>query len=186
MRKLLAPLNYLRIFHKEKFYFDVLLPIILTSLIVMANHYLPQKLSLIGDKGFIPVVNGILQILTGFYIASLAAISTASLPRLDDEMRGVKPVYLWGKEKPITRRRFLTSLFGYLSFVSLITYFVGGLAQIAEANIASLMNQYEINWLFDSLKIIYILIICNLFFVTILGLFFMIEDNINKQPKASQ
>ncbi|MBF0785739.1 hypothetical protein E4T80_09740 [Muribacter muris] len=180
MRKLLAPLNYLRIFHKEKFYFDVLLPIILTSLIVVANYYLPQKLSLLGDKGFVAIVNGILQILTGFYIASLAAISTASLPRLDEEMRGEKPIYLWGKEKPITRRRFLTSLFGYLSFVSLITYFIGGLAQIAEPNIINLISKYEVSWIFSGLKITYLLIICNLLFVTILGLFFMIEDNINK------
>mgnify|MGYP003091519905 FL=1 len=77
--KLFSPLNYLRIFHIEKLFFDLFLPILFTILFMTINNILPNKIPILGDKGIVSLVNGIVQILAGFYIASLAAISTASL-----------------------------------------------------------------------------------------------------------
>lgn len=178
--KLFSPLNYCRIFHKEKITFDVALPFICALIfLVLNNIVIPHKISIIGDKGVINIINGILQILAGFYIASLAAIATASLPRLDEPMEGSSPRYLGNSNKVITRRVFLTHLFGYLSFMSLLIYFVGGIAKISILNIQPLLDYIPpLKFVFS---FIYLFFVFNLAFVTVLGLFFMIEDNINKK-----
>ncbi|QEH09387.1 hypothetical protein [Histophilus somni] len=158
---------------------DVVLPFICTAIFLFLNYkVIPYKLSIIGDKGIIDIVNGILQILSGFYIASLAAIATASLPRLDEPMKGIPPIYLGNKNKNITRRVFLTHLFGYLSFISLFIYFVGGIAKISINNLQPILECIPIKITFS---FIYLFFVFNLAFVTILGLFFMIEDNINRK-----
>ena len=75
-----------------------------------------------------------------FYIASLAAIATASLPRLDEPMKGATPLYIGKKQKTVTRRVFLTHLFGYLSFMSLLVYFTGGIVKVAAPNLQPIFN----------------------------------------------
>ncbi|MDW1150547.1 hypothetical protein [Mannheimia haemolytica] len=179
VNKLFSPLNYLRIFHREKIFFDVVLPLLFTTIFLIINYkFLPHKLPILGNDGIVNIVNGILQILSGFYIASLAAIATASLPSLDEIMRGVPPKYIGKKSKNITRRVFLTHLFGYLSFVSLLLYFTGAIAKISISNFHIILENIYLKLVFS---FIYLFGIFNLVFVTILGLFFMIEDNINKK-----
>lgn len=176
--KCISPLNYLRIWHREKFFFDVIVPILFTiGSIYLNNSLLHHKISLTGTQGIIPIANGILQILAGFYIASLAAIATASLPKLDQPLKGKEPKYLCKKDKIVTRRVLLTHLFGYLAFMSLTLYFIGGISQIILIDIIHLPE-----WLQNSLSFSYVFLLFNLVFVTILGLFYMIEDNIN-QPQ---
>ena len=81
--KLFSPLNYWRIYHKEKVIFDIVLPVVCAASFLILNYTIfPHKISILGSKGIVDLINGILQILSGFYIASLAAIATASLPRL--------------------------------------------------------------------------------------------------------
>lgn len=179
LHKLLSLLNYLQIFHLEKTFFDWIMPIVYTIGFILCNEFLlPHKIAIIGEHSLVSVVNGILQILAGFYIASLAAIATASLPRLDEEMKGASPFFLFKRDKTVTRRVFLTHLFGYLSFLSLFVYFSGGVAQITLENIVLILHKAP--YIKIGLMFIYLFLIFNIVFVTILGLFFMIEDNINK------
>ena len=94
-------------------------------------------------------------------------------------MKGASPRYLGDSNKGITRRIFLTHLFGYLSFMSLLIYFVGGIAKISILNIQPLLDYIPpLKFVFS---FIYLFFVFNLAFVTVLGLFFMIEDNINKK-----
>src|SRR5258706_8987546 len=78
----------------------------------------------------VPAFTDLLQVLTGFYIASLAAVATFNKPGLDDPMAGDPPTLREDycaitTVKPLTRRRFLCLLFGYLSWLSLFLYFIG-------------------------------------------------------------
>ena len=177
--KLFSPLNYWRIYHKEKVIFDIVLPVVCAASFLILNYTIfPHKISILGSKGIVDLINGILQILSGFYIASLAAIATASLPRLDEPMKGATPLYIGKKQKIVTRRVFLTHLFGYLSFMSLLVYFTGGIVKVAAPNLQPIFNCFILK---VALSSIYLFFIFNFAFVTILGLFFMIEDNINKK-----
>ncbi len=177
LQKLCSPLRYLKIKHKEKTFFDYILPILATSFFLLINHYaLPKSMPFLGDKSIVSVVNSLLQMLSGFYIASLAAVATFSRPEIDEVMINAPKL----NNIPITRRLFLTHLFGYLAFVSIMLYFVGGFVQIASES----MSQFESYAYFATISItsqfIYVFCIFNLIFVTLLGLYFMI-DRIHKE-----
>ena len=87
--KLFAPLNYLRIKHSEKYWFDFILPVFFSIVILAATNALDANINFLGDNGVIQLVNAILQILAGFYIASLAAVATFSRPEMDNVMQGI-------------------------------------------------------------------------------------------------
>ncbi|WP_018319316.1 hypothetical protein [Bradyrhizobium sp. WSM2793] len=69
--------------------------------------------------------------LTGFFIAALAAVATFGKQEMDDPMPGEPPVRLEHKVNTetyfenLSRRRFLSFLFGYMAFLTLALYIVG-------------------------------------------------------------
>lgn len=172
LQKLCEPLRYLKITHREKTFFDYVLPAIATAIFLVVNQYLlPKPLLFLGEKSIVSIVNGILQMLSGFYIASLAAVATFSRPEIDEQMLNAPTL----NSIPVTRRLFLTHLFGYLAFTSIMLYFIGGFAQIATENINQIAgSEYGeiISWFAKSF---YTFGIFNLIFVTLLGLYFMID-----------
>lgn len=89
--------------------------------------FAPVRPDIFGDHGIVQGVNGLLQILTGFYIASLAAVATFNKQSMDEVMPGEPPIVdvRGGKIEQLTRRRFVCSMFGYLAFISLFVYLIG-------------------------------------------------------------
>ncbi|MCK1670190.1 hypothetical protein [Bradyrhizobium sp. 153] len=70
-------------------------------------------------------------VLTGFFIAALAAVATFGKQEMDDPMPGEPPVRLEHTintetyYENLSRRRFLSFLFGYMAFLTLVLYVVG-------------------------------------------------------------
>ncbi|MGV3170508.1 hypothetical protein ACEE45_09280 [Proteus vulgaris] len=128
--KLLQPLKYLTIKHEEKRWYDIWYPLAASLIVVLVYWFIDKPFSILGKNGLIPQINGLLQILIGFYIASLAAIATFSNKNIDSVMAGTPPTV---KEKvngkyraiPLIRRRFLCYLFGYLALAGFILFGVG-------------------------------------------------------------
>ncbi|MEZ9627853.1 hypothetical protein [Aliivibrio fischeri] len=177
--KLLKPLDYIRIKHAEKAWFDVMLPIILAVMCVAILYILPIPIAFVGNNSVISLVNGILQILSGFYIASMAAVATFQKEGMDNQMEGVPPKLKLKKKnketiKSLTRREFLTYLFGYLAFMSIFMYFLGGFIQLASGNI-SMLAAHIAPWFKYMLVAVYMFIVFNILCTTILGMHFMID-----------
>jgi hypothetical protein len=171
---LFTPLNYLRITHDDKRWFDIWFPLIITSVVFAVYLMLPQNINFLGNNGLITKVNGLLQILIGFYIASLGAVATFSSPNMDHAMSGVPPKLKEkreGKSKNVilTRRRFLSYLFGYLAFVSLFLFGFGLVAEVIYPAINLLVTA--------SMKMIvlifYVMVFSNIMITTLLGLFYL-------------
>ncbi|EPA7635288.1 hypothetical protein ACRV44_000393 [Klebsiella pneumoniae] len=169
--KIITPVDYLMISHNEKKWFDFILPVIASIIIVSIINILPKNISLIGKDSLVSLVNGILQILSGFYIASMAAVATFQKKGMDNIMDGVAPKL---RGKSLTRRRFLTYLFGYLAFVSIMLYFVGGAVQLTSTSIKEL-HLANFSWLKNLCLFIYLTFVCNILSTTALGMFFMID-----------
>ncbi|MDH0447248.1 hypothetical protein [Shewanella sp. GD04112] len=169
--KLLKPLCYIKIYHPEKRWFDYYLPLILSIIICAVLYYLPVPVVFVGKDSLISVVNGILQILSGFYIASMAAVATFNKAGMDDPMSGQPPT-LYGK--PLTRRNFLTYLFGYLAFMSIFMYFAGGFVQLAGKSILQIAAEFHelTKYIFVA---VYMVFICNILTTTALGMHFLID-----------
>ncbi|HHL1957037.1 TPA: hypothetical protein ACQ2HS_004597 [Klebsiella pneumoniae] len=179
LAKIITPIDYLMISHNEKKWFDFILPVIASFIVVFIINLLPKSISLIGKDSLVSLVNGILQILSGFYIASMAAVATFQKKGMDSVMDGVAPML---RGEKLTRRRFLTYLFGYLAFISIMLYFVGGAVQLTSTSIKEL-HLSQFGWLKSICLFIYLSFVCNILSTTALGMFFMIDKMHEEKPE---
>lgn len=121
MTKLATPLKYLSIKHEEKWQYDWALPTVLLVATVCLLAYIPGG-DLLSDEGkVLDRILDLLRLTTGFFFASLGVVASLKNEEMDSVMENSPR--LNGME--LTRRRFLAYTFGYLAFLSLVTYLVG-------------------------------------------------------------
>jgi len=180
VKRLLVPLVYLRIRRPDKFLDEIVLPAAFLALSLVIFWVIDWKIQVFGDKGLISGVGSYLQIVTGFYIASLAAVATFNQKDMDKRMDGDSPILTPGwlinnAPETLTRRRFLCFLFGYLSFCSIFLYFCGIAANLVAYPIAQMIPAqyaFTIKW---SFACVYLFVLYNLISTTLLGLYYMTE-----------
>ncbi|WP_205599369.1 hypothetical protein [Aeromonas rivipollensis] len=177
--KLIAPMKYLGIFHAEKMWFDYFLPLICAALFTIGYFFLPKPFPLTGASGLIGQVNGLLQVLIGFYIASLAAVATFQGQGMDGFMEGSPPT-MNEKRKGVTkevylsRRRFLSYLFGYLALMSLVVFFIGVMVNLTSESIFTWTKALSYtSYIKVASLFVYMFFICNIFITTLLGLYYL-------------
>ncbi|MBG5881523.1 hypothetical protein I4990_00955 [Providencia alcalifaciens] len=180
--KLLEPLKYLSIRHDEKRWYDLWYPLCGSILVTAIYFFMETPFSIFGKSGLVTQINGLLQVLIGFYIASLAAIATFSNPTIDEVMAGtppkVKELYR-GKilDVELVRRRFLCYLFGYLALVSFILFGFGLVASLFTSQLMTLINSFGISWVLKAVKVVFIfgytLVLFNMLSTTLLGLYYL-------------
>lgn len=145
IQMIFRPLYYLKIQwevpgHISKRQFDYLIPLIgsllVSGLLVMLDVLVKipatsEATTNIFDSDFATLLSGFLQTIPGFYIAALAAIATLNSETMDRPMTGTPPTEKIEEsnpyriiERPVSRRLFLSSLFAYLSFVSLFLFLI--------------------------------------------------------------
>lgn len=186
--RLFRPLDYLRVRHSEKIKYDLYLPLILSFLLTVVLLLLPKPVHIFGSSGLIKIITEILQILTGFYIASLAVISTFKKEGMDDVMPG-KPMMLKVKiagvfrDEELTRRRLLCLLFGYLALISIFLYFLGAGSNLLIENIKYLIPIKAHGYVKWSFIFLYLLVVSNLLITTLIGLFYMVDRIHRIDPK---
>ncbi len=190
IKQLLLPLNYLRIRNSAKRQFDFVLPAILGSIISAVVLCMPGPVKIFGDGGYVEIITGLLQILTGFYIAALAAVATFPNITLDQPFDGepaMLAVLRKGQKKDISlsRRRFLSFLFGYLAFLAIFLYLLGGMASLLADNIKSVVDQAYQPWLKGGFVVVFTILFANLLIVTMLGLHYL-TDRIQRPPSGNQ
>jgi hypothetical protein len=176
--------------HPEKQKFDYLLPLFIglfLSLPLLSHQF---REDVIGDKlGVMAAIANVLGVLAGFFIASLAAVATFGKTEMDAPMPGEPPVRLehrTSREKyfeNLTRRRFLSFLFGYLAFLSLAlcvfsySYFIA--------------DRYLFSWLYPDGRhfalgvfwVAFMLCVANMLSNTFLGLYYL-TDRIHRPNKV--
>ncbi len=180
--KLFSPLGYLRIEHDEKRWYDYRIPLIGALVVMFVYYFCPNQIPMIGSSGLLVQVNGLLQVLIGFYIAALAAVSTFSSLSIDETMEGDPPTlieeYRGTKLRvELTRRRFVCYLFGYLALTSFVLFSLGLVSiMIGKATsiwIAGLVSMNTLLVLKTIFLGFYSLILINIITTTLLGLYFL-------------
>lgn len=124
---LLRPFSFLTVKHPSRLplWVNWMLPALLTALVVVGLWLLKAPVNIFGTQGLLERVLGFVQTLAGFYIAALAAVSSFNSPHLDRVMPAPAPtMYIKynGALQSVaaTRRRFLTSMFAYLTALSIV------------------------------------------------------------------
>lgn len=171
IKQLAAPLSYLRIktSHGEKLVIDWLIPLLLAVAGTAVWILWPATIPLRGDKGVISSVGGMMQLLVGFYVATLAAIATfPSGASLDQDANGMTK-----NGAQIRRRQFLASLFGYLAFLGLVLLIFSLFRQVPLALVSSLpaASLFSV----PVLLFVYLFVFWQMVLVTLLGLFYLTD-----------
>jgi len=140
-----------------------------------------------GSGGLIERVLGFVQVLPGFYIAALAAIATFNKLDIDKTMPAPAPkidVMVNGKSVPIelTRRRFLCSMFAFLTAESFLLIVLAIFALVAYSPIKEVLP--EIAHFATSLAFLFafLLLFWQMVLATFWGLFYL-GDRLH-QPDA--
>jgi len=188
--RLLAPLAYLRIEHPAKLKYDFMIPAVLAAVGGALFYFVPHGPPIFGSTGLVALVNNLLQVLTGFFIASLAAVATFNKEGMDATMPGDPPklqVMDRGTRRMInlSRRRFLSLMFGYLSFLSLFIYVLGGVANLFADPAKALISPDHVHFIKWCFLFPYLLMLSNLSVTTLLGLFYM-ADRIHRHDPMLQ
>jgi hypothetical protein len=184
IERLLKPLDYLSIQHQSKLKYDLVIPLVICGISSVVFYVVPIRPPIFGQNGLVALVNSLLQVLAGFFIASLAAVATFNKEGMDATMPGDPPtlkVVEKGRTKIIdlSRRRFLSLMFGYLAFLSLFLYTVGGLINLFANSVRPSLTATWI-WALDAIFLIpYLFALSNLLVTTLLGLFYM-SDRIHR------
>lgn len=128
---LFTPLRYLLIRHTAKRQYDWLYPAVATAATLIAYAALPQRFSLVGEAGLLQQIRELVLILVGFNITALSVVSTLDIPSLKEEMAGTAPTLHEvdpqdgvSKLVALNRRRYVSYLFGYLAFISVLLYLI--------------------------------------------------------------
>lgn len=173
--KLISPLKYLLITHRQKKYVDYILPILFSFLVCVIYFLLPEQVVIFRSNGLIESLSTFIQVLAGFYIAALAAIATFPNKNIDNVTDGY-PLKLNNEE--LTRRQFLCYMFGYLAFLGFSLVLLGKLVTSFEPSIALLLNNLEVELKFV-LKItflfLYLIVFNSLILTTLYGLYYLTE-----------
>lgn len=178
MRRISHSLSYLFIRHPAKWRYDFLYPGILAAILGTVIVFAGPKLNLSGDRGVLDQLNSLLGILVGFFIAALAAVATFDRPSMDDPMPGIAPT-MRIKDRgavyhvPLSRRIFLSQLFGYLTVASLVVFALGAVGQLSAPALDATLTQKAYSWGRIAFTYAYSFGLANVLVNTLLGVFYL-------------
>jgi len=170
--QLFSPFSYLSKYdHGAKHWYNFWYPLFFTSATVLFLFFVIDSSEI---PSLIKDINGFIGNLPGFFIAALAAIATFGNSRIDEEVSGVKVKMRDSsgeiKLLPVSRRRFLSSLFAYLTGVSLLI--VVGTHIALRVHVENLVLQVVLDWSGFS---VFFFIVWQLILTSFLGLFYLGE-----------
>ncbi|MEW9807030.1 hypothetical protein [Mesorhizobium marinum] len=176
MYQLLRPLAYMSIRDDSKWKIDILLPMLFSILATCTIYALPVAPVIFGKDGVIQLLMGLFQILPGFYLTALAAVATFNRPDMDNLLPDPAPtveVSVRGRSTKIelTRRRMLSMLFGYLTFLSFGIYFVSLAAQIGAPSVVAMTPAWLLWYVRCAFSVGFGFLLWQMIFITLFGLY---------------
>lgn len=180
--ELLRPFSYLTIRHRSMmpYWVNFFLPTVAATVAVALVWLLDLRVDVFGANGLVSKMQSFVQGLPGFYIAALAAIATFNNPDMDKAMPGESPTmfvtYNGARTKvKVTRRRFLSVMFAYLTACSLMLTLIS----VATVSLADPLTSVLPKQVFGTAKVLfctaYLTCVAQLVFVTLWGLFYLGE-----------
>jgi hypothetical protein len=123
-----------------------LIPLGLAAVALVAYLILPVRIKLVGVDSAAGTMAPLFAGLPGFFIAALAAVSTFQGGDLDRDMDRTT---IWiqangdAGDTKVTLRVFLSHLFAYLTFLSVVGFFLCASATLLAPNVAHFMSAAE-------------------------------------------
>ena len=187
---LLTPMKYVLVRHSSGASYNVILPGSIAIILTVGLTVWPGHAVIAGEKGYLPQLQNLMTILGGFFVAALTLITTNQNPVLLNPVGGISPPTLAGETKPLSRRRFLAYLFGYLAFSSFGLVCLSIAANLIAPAIGAVVSTEAKWWLKLGFLAIYNFWLGHVAVATLLGLFYFTErlqiaDPVVKAAKPS-
>jgi|HubBroStandDraft_5_1064220.scaffolds.fasta_scaffold38607_2 hypothetical protein len=132
--RLLAPLRYLAISSPEKTRYDFYYPLGFGVAAWIVYWALTPDIPLFGDGGLLRFARDLLIMAVPFLFSALAVVATGLPgPHFEERLRGVNLVM---DGRPLTLRKFIAYLLGYLSFLGSVELGAVVLAQLVHSDVA--------------------------------------------------
>lgn len=182
LTSLLRPFSYLSIRHVSwhLVFTNWVLPFLLSMAIAGALFSVNGLVDVFSANGLLAKLLSFIQTLPGFYLAALAAIATFDNPDMSKLMPGVPPVMNVIHngvltEIKLSRRRFLTSMFAFLTASSILLTLIVTSGLVSVDLVKSLFDQkfYALVKLLFSFSFFFLFF--QLLTVTLWGLFYLGE-----------
>lgn len=179
LRKFRAIFRFLGIINANLSWFQFGFPTLLTAFSLLIFWLTAGSCLALDLSKIITGLNSLLSILIGFYIASLAAVSSFNSDKLDQPIRGsvvkVNTTSGNGSREILTRRQFLSALFGYCAGLSVILYILG----LFYANLTFSYQDHHLDLINHAInfviQLLYLWLSFSLLVSTLLGLHYLIE-----------
>lgn len=127
MFDLIRPFSYLTVKHDTRLplLVNLVVPALIALLMTCVICIFTPTLNVFSREGLLDRLLSFIQTLVGFYIAALAAVSSFNSPHLDRLMpQPIPEIYIKHNGKgswvALTRRRFMTAMFAFLTAVSFL------------------------------------------------------------------
>lgn len=186
MRILTYPLRYLALKDEHGtmlFVRDVVAVIIIAS--ILSGPFLLTRANFYAEDGFLERFSSFFGVLTGFYIAALVGIASfvSTLGDLDKviEVGRITVRDKDGEDTPLTRRQYVSAMFGYLAFISLAL----SVSAIFMIVIADPISSFVGNWVGVVGVILFNTVFAHMIVTTFHGLYYFIDRLYDKEPVPS-
>lgn len=160
-----------------------ILPCILTTIFCLIfaviDHCSLEGVNIFKHNAF-DNISTFVQILPGFYIGALAAIASYSYAPMDNVMSRPapflkEPVAGGFRESILSRRRYLTLLFGYLSSISILSAVFIFIVRLAYAVNIFPVSATIYNIVYYSITFLFFFIFWQMIMVTLFGIYYLAD-----------
>ena len=181
-KRLLAPLNYLRIYHPEKTRYDLILPVVVTVVLWVLYLAVEPKPALFGEAGLLKFTRDLLVMAVPFFVGALASVAMGSPgPHIDDRPIGSSLVL---DGEVLTLRQFVCYLLGYLCLLGLVTLAGAVAAELLRPIFRSWTSDYAtVRIVLRSVGALGLLGLLSTLSVTVLWALYFLTDIVNHRSR---
>lgn len=155
------------------------LAVIFCIIFALISYTSPEGLNIFDHKAF-DNISTFVQILPGFYIGSLAAIASYNYTPMDNVMSLPAPflkeqVNAGPRESKLSRRRYLTLMFGYLAAISILSaVFIFIVRLVYSVNIFAAPT-IVYNSIYYTVAFIFFFIFWQMIMITLFGIYYLAD-----------
>ncbi|MEL6645776.1 MAG: hypothetical protein AAFQ79_17730 [Pseudomonadota bacterium] len=122
-------------------------------------------------------ITATIGVISGFFIAALAAVSTFQSPNLDQKINGygVTEPSAKSTRQEATRRRLLTKLFGYCTVLSVLALLLPLVGELSADWVESLLDRRFARLTARLFEVVYMFVNGSLFVSALLGIHYLVD-----------
>lgn len=170
-----TPFLFLRVSYPNATMISWIAPIIMSSSTMIVVYLLPGSINIGGADGFLERVITIMTISGGFFVTSLTVILTNESAVINGKFIGEGKPEIISEGEFLTRKRFLSLLFGYISFISFCIVGIISFSLVVSSSFRIILNDITFEILEYVSGFILLTFLFQIFLFSMVGLHYLAD-----------